>query len=86
MNNLKGKKFGRLTVLSKGEGKSFWKCECKCGNIVTVRSDNLRSGRSQSCGCLRKRSRTGNVLIVERDEDEIPTVLQMDGRKYRLVN
>lgn len=57
--NLVGQKFGRLTVLdfaySKDNSK-YWKCQCDCGNIVYVRTGNLRSyngGRSTlSCGCL----------------------------------
>lgn len=30
----------------------YWKCRClKCGRIVSVRGENLRSGNSKGCGC-----------------------------------
>lgn len=52
-----GKRYGRLTVLERGitpPGKRgvYWKCQCSCGNIVTIKGDYLRNGDTQSCGCL----------------------------------
>lgn len=47
--------FGRLTALKQIENKNgrvFWECQCKCGNIVPVHSGDLRSGHTKSCGCL----------------------------------
>lgn len=55
--DLVGKKFGRLTVLSfdRSEGGySFWRCICECGNEKVVRAGNLRQGTVKSCGCLAK--------------------------------
>ena len=53
--NLIGQKFGRLTVIeragSSDTGLALWKCQCDCGNIVTVFGSNLRSGHTTSCGC-----------------------------------
>lgn len=53
--DLKGKKFGKLTVLREnGQSKNkhwLWLCLCDCGNETTVRSDSLRSGDVKSCGC-----------------------------------
>ena len=52
-----GKRFGRLTVKKKvGRDiyrSSIWECLCDCGNICTVRHQSLKSGVTQSCGCLR---------------------------------
>jgi len=54
--DLTDKKFGRLTVIEyagKTKGKiSLWKCLCNCGNESIVLSSNLKSGKTQSCGCL----------------------------------
>ena len=63
--DLTGNMYGRLTVLNDGgrtpTGQVIWKCICTCGNIVNVRSNNLRGGRSQSCGCLaRERTKEFN--------------------------
>lgn len=52
-----GKKFGRWTVIKKGKknrGGQCWICKCDCGNIKSVYYNNLKSKKSQSCGCLRK--------------------------------
>lgn len=54
---LKGRKFGRLTVIEQNPDKGIrseliWNCLCACGNIVSVRGLNLRSGHTKSCGCL----------------------------------
>lgn len=51
-----GRKFGRLTVL-KSVGLTYdkvekWLCECECGNTTIVRTNNLISGNTKSCGCL----------------------------------
>ena len=53
-----GKRFGRLTVVSK-DGKTkdnhaLWLCQCDCGNTISVASNQLRSGHTSSCGCLQK--------------------------------
>lgn len=55
--DLTGQKFGKLTVLrydhtEKPKGIAFYRCRCDCGNTVIVASGHLRSGHTQSCGCL----------------------------------
>ena len=54
-DNLAGQKFGHLTVLEYA-GDGMWKCECDCKdkNIVYTTSQRLKSGHTQSCGCLQK--------------------------------
>jgi hypothetical protein len=54
--HLIGKRVGKLILLersSNGE-KSRWKCQCDCGNIVSIPHDGLFNSRfkTQSCGCL----------------------------------
>lgn len=55
MKNLKGCKFGRWTVIEYS-GNSKWKCICNCDKhtIKDIRTYNLTSGHSKSCGCLQK--------------------------------
>lgn len=56
--DLTGQEFGRLTVLEQAEnsrrGRTRWTCRCECGTERTVRTSDLRSGRTLSCGCLRR--------------------------------
>lgn len=50
-------KYGWLTVLEYAGttpgGGAQWKCECDCGNVITVRAESLRSGHTKSCGCIK---------------------------------
>ena len=53
---LTGRKFGRLRVIMKNgkeNGHVYWFCLCECGNQTIVRSQDLLSGHTKSCGCLR---------------------------------
>lgn len=48
--DLTGQTFGRLTALEPSGAK--WSCRCECGRTSVVSVGNLRSGHTQSCGCL----------------------------------
>lgn len=56
-----GQRFGRLVACNRTShrehGQVLWECKCDCGSTVNVRSGNLRSGNTQSCGCLQQESR-----------------------------
>ena len=53
--NLTGETFGRLTVIREAgrdeHGLVLWECRCECGDTTVVRTSNLRSGNTRSCGC-----------------------------------
>jgi hypothetical protein len=54
--DLTGRKFGHLTVIDRKSIKkkvigTLWRCKCSCGNICETRSDRLRGGLANSCGC-----------------------------------
>ena len=59
VNNLTGKRFGKLTVLSLSktrdlrEGQRVWNCLCDCGNKTRVITSSLKNGNTKSCGCLK---------------------------------
>lgn len=54
-----GRRFGRLTVLEKGDRKpdgrnsyiQFWLCRCDCGALVQRRRRDLERSKIPSCGC-----------------------------------
>lgn len=58
IEDLTGRKFGRLTVISIGEraknGKTQWYCSCECNpsEYVLIKSNNLKNG-TESCGCIK---------------------------------
>ena len=54
--DLTGQRFGYLTALNVDSCKNknaMWVCRCDCGKIVSVESQKLRNGNTQSCGCKR---------------------------------
>jgi len=66
--NLAGKRFGMLTAVSTSKpgprGLAMWNCRCDCGNKTVVRSNNLLTGNTKTCGpCGWKRRARGNALI-----------------------
>ena len=81
--NISNRKFGKLTAKyvdeekTKIAKKTYWICECECGNIVSVSYANLTSGSSKSCGCYRRESRFedltgkqyGELTVISRGED-----------------
>lgn len=74
--DLTGEIYNYLTVLglsdtkknNNGKNKRFWKCQCKCGKIVEVNTNDLRSGHTKSCGCM----------VHERNQNFIDEV----GKRY----
>lgn len=58
---IEGKKFGRLLAIKEIKSgsrkkKAIWLCKCDCGKETEVSKSQLLSGRTKSCGCLRKES------------------------------
>src|SRR4249920_1072727 len=53
--DITGHQYGRLTVLHRtsGSGRVHWQCRCICGTELSVQSADLRTGNTQSCGCLK---------------------------------
>ena len=79
-----GKKFGKLTVTSKGEKRKsgqYWLCRCDCGNEKEVRGDHLRSGHIKRCSHCTKieigpktsiyKTHDGQRFIFDTDDYEI---------------
>lgn len=57
--DLLGIRFGRLVVTSVSEsrgaaGQLKWRCACDCGTIKDYIGARLRTGKTQSCGCLQR--------------------------------
>lgn len=60
--NLIGQRFGRLRIaetalpgiLPSGRRYVRWRAVCDCGAETIVNTAHLRSGQTQSCGCLRR--------------------------------
>lgn len=73
--DLKGKKFGKLTVIKKSNkinisGDAYWDCECECGEKKTYRTDTLRKTNIQHCGCggicIKIGDRVGRLTVAKK--------------------
>lgn len=54
IENLKGRRFGRLEVLqflAVIKGHAVWICRCKCGKKKSATAPHLKNGSTVSCGC-----------------------------------
>lgn len=51
-----GNRYGKLVVIDKikeDNKRTYWKCQCDCGNITYQLGGQLRNGQVKSCGCLK---------------------------------
>jgi hypothetical protein len=76
--DLVGKRFGKLVVLERAEkpinvkiNRPYWKCKCDCGNLKTIRGNELVSGATESCGC-----------VISRGENKIDEILDNNAIEY----
>lgn len=67
MENLLGRRFGRLTVIGDAERHGYVVCRCDCGSLTTIRRGSLTKSLNptRSCGCLHREavSKTGKRTI-----------------------
>jgi hypothetical protein len=96
--DLAGQKFGRLVVEGVAErrqyergAKNFWQCLCECGGRAKVLGYKLKSGHTQSCGCIRKevvaaRNKAGITREVYRREGPTKLVAVWRTMKARCNN
>ncbi len=69
MENISGKRFGRLIALRPTyTTKGIWECICDCGNLCYPKSSSLNSGATQSCGCLASELSAQRSTKIHPDE------------------
>ena len=64
--DLTGQRFGKLTAIFADiipNKKTYWMCQCDCGNKTRVVVDQLISGHTKSCGCLKHN--VGQQLMID---------------------
>ena len=96
MIDLTGQKFGRLSVIERDttiKKGVYWKCICDCGNTKTIYGGDLRSGATQSCGCLNREiitnancledltgKRFGKLVVVKQTKSHVTPSGQKKAR------
>lgn len=74
LKDLTGKTFNKWLVVKYDRtqnGRTYYLCLCECGNNKVVLAQNITSGKSRSCGCLKvanitSRKRTDPILVTAR--------------------
>lgn len=85
VSNLQDKIFGKLKVVSEAGrdkwGQVIWNCVCDCGSQHVVTGGNLRSGHTESCGCLK----TSNIVSLKHGHTKLDPVTRKPKptREYR---
>ena len=80
-----GRIYGRLTVVEYSHTKtrkSYWRCQCSCGETVTVRGEALASGNTRSCGCLHRET-VSDMRSLKLEEGTTFGLLTVVGRSHR---
>lgn len=72
-----GRTFGRLTVLREDgytrPKKPAYHCQCECGNTTRVDGSFLRSGKTKSCGCIRREMAADSVRAMNTTHGKFGT-------------
>ncbi|BCO16108.1 transcriptional regulator_gp055 [Bacillus phage vB_BceM_WH1] len=75
--DLKGQRFGKLTVVEMGDrtihGHLTWKCKCDCGTEKYIAGKYLRGGNTKSCGCLAREMSAVRVAAIAKKRFEKAT-------------
>lgn len=81
------KRFGYLTVQKYNKETKKWLCLCDCGNYKEVAAENLTSGKTKSCGCIKSRGEKRiSELLIENNflfnqQKSFDTCIFPTGRK-----
>ena len=78
-------RFGKLKCLyrvRKVQGRVDWLCKCDCGNFVVVKSLNLYSGNTTSCGCKGREKSKETIKIAAKAAIEATTEKLSYGQLY----
>lgn len=83
-----GKKFGKLVVIKRVEntnqGRSKWLCQCDCGNLKSIIGYDLISGKTKSCGCIRKeKSKERGLANIKHNKTNTRLYKIWSGMKSR---
>lgn len=89
--NLLGCRFGRLTVIDYSgtdkNNRAQWLCKCDCGKTKIISSNSLRSGKTNSCGCLweEKIKETNSIDIIGDKYGKLTVIKRIEHSKFECL-
>ena len=63
--DITGQRYGRLVAIEERYRigrRSYWLCQCDCGEKAIVEKSDMRAGYTRSCGCLRRE------MLIQRNK------------------
>lgn len=79
VKDLKGQRFGKLVVSEATNERYFsnvvWECLCDCGNKISLASNRLLMGNTQSCGCIKRKQ----LILIEKGLKYCPDCNETKG-------
>ena len=86
--DITGNVYGRLTALEREPNShpTRWKCQCSCGNIVTIRLTDLTSGNTSSCGCMVSKGQEKISLLLNQYNIPFEKEKQFQDSMYSNTN
>lgn len=89
-----GEKYNKLTIISidsfKTNGTYLCNCQCECGSFKKVRYQNLKTGATTSCGCIKSKGEekigvllTNNKIPFVKEKQFESCYSSKTGRYYK---
>lgn len=83
-SNLVGMRFGKLVVIAETASQEKhhvrWVCQCDCGNTCIATRASLRSGKKQSCNCLRS-----EIAKLRAVRSSVVNIMPGDGAAFNQI-
>lgn len=80
-----GEQHGLLTVLERvspiGARTIKYKCQCECGNTIIVAINDVRSGHTSSCGCIKSKGELKISQILKNNNINFKKEYSFDDLK-----
>ena len=91
--DIKGQRFGHLTVLGEAPSRNKWEarwiCRCDCGKEVDVSYGALASGGTTSCGCAIRKKHSERMKLFNEERKKSGAIHHMfkdlTGRRFGLL-
>ena len=89
--DLTGQRFGKLLVLKKSENKIKnrsirWICQCDCGVVKEIDGYSLRSGATESCGCIKSKGEEKITQLLLENNIEFEKEKSFSNCRYPDTN